>query len=697
MIAFLETFISFIGIIVLCVFAIRVFKVSCGIAPIAVLSASMIYFTIMGCFNVLRIGGYIYFAICLAAIVYLIITRHKQCGEPLFTSPAFILFCVLGTVLLVYFAVRKPLLFGWDEYSFWGTAARLTSENNMLYSNVEFGWPWAATQKPGFAVLSYLFNFFGTFAPFRMYFAYDLLMISTACAVIGSLSIKKWHIAIPISLIALIMPYMGVYTRQIFFTPAYLSSYADIPMGLLMGGALAAYYHIVNSRKLTQLWALGAVLGAVTLCKDTGLPLAFIAAGIMVVDIIFCHKNKDFTLGKLKGIGAKISVSVSFFAVPVLCFIGWSRYLGTLGVAQGNLGGESNLSPVGLLVNGIKLMLGINDTEITAQYSEKFSTVFSTMISSFAKDKICLFGSGLTLFCFVAILLLCSAVLTKDNTLRKRCVLYGVFSALGFIAYYTFIGFTYVFIFKKDGVNLPDYNRYVGSYYAAMIIGAIALLAIVAANGTRLYDFLTCICILTAGGTLFIFSFYVPKYLSIIDYPAVIYSDSALLEKQCDTIKDVVDKDARIFFVSQNDNGRQWFEYSYALLPNILDYSWGGGRFSAPSVDVGDKPSFKISKDQLAAYLVESECDYLLAQNLDDYFIDSYKTLFSDGCATYTGEPQLYKIELRDGYNIVSKDNIDGEMLQGGSDLVPQKQIRVMPQSEQYLQLIPVFTEAIYE
>ncbi|MEG0178432.1 MAG: hypothetical protein RR654_02665, partial [Oscillospiraceae bacterium] len=64
---------------------------------------------------------------------------------------------------------------------------------------------------------------------------------------------------------------------------------------------------------------------------------------------------------------------------------------------------------------------------------------------------------------------------------------------------------------------------------------------------------------------------------------------------------------------------------------------------------------------------------------------------------TYTGEPQLYKIELMDGYNIVSKDNIDGEMLQGGSDLVPQKQIRVMPQSEQYLQLIPVFTEAIYE
>ncbi|MEG0878222.1 MAG: hypothetical protein RSF00_06040 [Oscillospiraceae bacterium] len=701
MTAFLCTFISLVAVLALSAFSVRRFKLASGLAPLAVLSGSIIYFFLVGCLGFLQIGGYVYFAISAAACVYLVATNKKEQWKSLLT-PGFILFCLLCVTCLVVFAIRKPILYEWDEYSFWGTAAKLTKDNNMLHAAVKFGWPWAATQKPGLPILSYIFNFFGEFAEWRLYFAYDTLLFAVAAAAIGGLSIKKWHIAVPIALAALVMPFFHIYTRMIYFMQSYLSSYADMPMGILMGGALCAYYYL-SRHGGKGLWSVALMLGAVALCKDTGLPLSFVAAGIITIDILFCQKNAQFTFAKLRGGAAKAGTIFMLFATSAAMYKIWSIYLSNLGVAQGNVGGEADLSPFALMLNGVLLLFGINNTEQTAMFAEKFMLVRDNMISSFLHDNVTMVGPGIVVFALMFAILALTVFLSRDKLHRRRTVLYGVFASLGFLAYYVFIGFTYVFVFKgKAGVQLQDYNRYVTCYYVAMLVGAFALLAIGAQGGSRYRDLLTGVCITLGVCMLVLFGRFVQKQLCVIDYPDVVYDASRNIKKSAQRITDKMPEDARVFFVSPKDDGELWFSYSYELYPNILDFSWGGGPIADPAVMAdGEEVNYKISKGQLAAYLVQSDCGYVYINDSDELFKRSYGELFEDASTLPNDEPQLYKVEVKDGYTIVEQEAKNGELMQSGSELpLPKgevKPIAVMQNPSEYLTLVKVEMEAEYE
>ncbi len=722
MLMFLQTFISLAAVLLLCVFCVRCLKLPAGLAPLTVLCASILYFVVFGSIGFLRFGGYLYFALALAAGVYIAATRKKGEWKSLFT-PGFILFCLLAFVCLCVFSVRRPIIYEWDEYSFWGTAARLTKDYNRLHPEASFGWPWPATQKAGLPVLSYLFNFFGDFADWRLYFAYDTLLFAVAAAIIGGLSIQKWVVAVPVALGALVLPFFHVYTRMIYFTPPYVSSYADMPMGFLMGGALAAYYMLSRYQNGRHLWSVALMLACVTMCKDTGLPLAFVAAGIMTIDLLFCHKTAEFTMGTirakapsngqsaplhmgnlaqptrplLRGAAAKGAAIALLFGGSAVFFKLWSVYLTSLGVAQGAVGGESNLSPVALVYNGLLLLFGINNTEITALYAEKFALVRDNMLANFFTAKVTMFGAGFVVFLLLFALLALIVLFTRKPLLRRRAVLYGVFATLGFCAYYAFLGFTYVFVFKGEaGVQLQDYNRYVNSYYIAMLAGAFALLAIAAADGSRARDLLTAVVIALGAGMLLLFARYLPKQLCVVDYPDVVYSESRILRAEVQSAKaEMSAPPARVFFVSQKDIGRNWFMHSYEFLPYILDYSWGGGALGDPAVlTENEAVSYKVSIGQLAAYLVDSGCEYLYLADSDSQFWRSYGPLFAQPHTNGSEAPALYKIEVKEGYTIREEAAQNGEMMQSGSDLpLPAgtvKPIRVMQNPAQYLCLVEV-------
>ena len=98
--------------------------------------------------------------------------RHR--AKELF-CPATVLFWAAALGFAVYFSIRQPLCTGYDELSLWATAVKTTTVSHTLYTTVELGTPWAATQNAGLPVLGYFFQFLGHYADWKIYLAYDVL------------------------------------------------------------------------------------------------------------------------------------------------------------------------------------------------------------------------------------------------------------------------------------------------------------------------------------------------------------------------------------------------------------------------------------------------------------------------------------------------------------------------------------------
>ena len=123
LVAFVEIFITFLALLALCGFVAYFTSLPAGAAPLLVLCATMVWYSIFGCFDLLFVGGLLWFAAALAAAVLLFLRRGSLRLSTLL-DPGFVFFLVAGFLVLVLFAVRQPLFMEWDEFSFWGIATK---------------------------------------------------------------------------------------------------------------------------------------------------------------------------------------------------------------------------------------------------------------------------------------------------------------------------------------------------------------------------------------------------------------------------------------------------------------------------------------------------------------------------------------------------------------------------------------------
>lgn len=125
-----------------------------------------------------------------------------------------------------------------DELSLWATAVKITKVNNDLYATAELGTPWAATQNPGLPLLAYFFQFLGNYADWKIYVGYDILYFSVFAAVVGAIPRSKWRVAVPMAAVLWCVPFFFTnYNHTIYLTTTYMTSYGDVPAGLVFGGA----------------------------------------------------------------------------------------------------------------------------------------------------------------------------------------------------------------------------------------------------------------------------------------------------------------------------------------------------------------------------------------------------------------------------------------------------------------------------
>ncbi len=623
MLDFLFLLTTFTALVAISCFAVLYLNIKASLAPFITLCVTTATLALSAMVGGAFISALLIFAAGAVALVLVLIKLIRSSSIiSRFNDIGFYSFILLSLFIISLFSVRQPLFYEWDEFSFWGTAARIVSDSNLLYSVADNNLV-GVTHPPALIMISYLFNFLGEFAPFKTYIAYDILIFSAYAAIIGCFESKLKHYSIVSLLLLVASPIivMNLYGRSVQVLPGYMSAYADFPMGILLAATIILYYCNTGSR-LHALIAAGAGLFVLTLCKEMGFAFAMLGAGIIAADFIIAGRNISL-IKRLAG-------SLALIATPILAFTSWSMHLSAAaGVNRFEVGGEQNLGMIELLITGVTELL------IPSTRSEKFTLVFTNLWNAFLNGKVMLIGSGLVVFLLVTILMGAALLFTEDKKKRISVIIYYVMTCLGCFAYNVFLGFTYAYVFKgEDGIGLVSYERYVMPYYTAWLLSSFIYSIFILRNKPRL-NFIVQPAIVISACALFIISHYVtPSHYNYLNFPDSYFSPQRDIMHKVQHAKQYFDSDSNIFYIHSADNGIGWFQNYYYFLPMHIDYSGGGdlGRYDATT---------------LSEYIVEQEIDIIFIDYLDSVAEPTYISMFSDALVEYKeGRTYLYDVEI---------------------------------------------------
>lgn len=619
-------------------------------APLAAVCGTVLFFTLFGYFGLLYAAGWVYHLAALGLAIYMGVKFFVKKMPLPKLSGGFWFFIVGSLFIIVLFWVRQPMFLNWDEFSTWGTGAKLTKLYNVLYPVAPVGWNWPATQPPAFMNFAYFMQFWGAeFSEWQTYAAYDILQLACLACLALPFSKKQANIAFPLMLAGLLTPYiLTLSAGPTKLTAVYLTTYADIPMALLFAAALL-YYFGAKQHNWAGMLPLCLCLAALPLTKaPVGVALALVVAAIVFADTLF--RKADAPLGAWKRAKPALARLGLCAGSAVAGYASWSLYTSAaLGVSSGNLGGGGNIGMLEMPVQFVKDLF-------SSQQSGHFRLIVygngeqPGMLELFFSSKTTLLGSGAVVLGICLAIGLFAAFIAKDKALRRRSILFSVFSSLGFAAYYLFLTMYYIYIFTQSQA-FTDYERYVYPYYIGCFLVALLLLGTAAKNSRFVVEGKLAVLLLCA---LLCFRFVqtVPPVYSLVGFHSSEFDARREQSAEIQAMTQDLEMDSTTFIVSIGPSGDfMWFVYCYEFLPWQVDYSYGGGNEGGNFTTYSKQPdgtveTHFVTADEWQAYLLASECDYVLIDEADDGFRQIYGHLFADGMESYfTEKTNLYTVQ----------------------------------------------------
>lgn len=613
-------------------------------APLAALALAELVLLASGLLGVLRPAG-----LALAALGLLgggleaVLAKKKGQGCPFaaaLESPAAKLFWAAALALAVGLWLLRPEFLNFDEYSFWGTAAKLTCENDALYTVCDTGLPWQMTELAALPLASYFFQLFGAFAPWRAIFAADLLMLAAVAATAGCA--KRARLACPLFLAGLSLPTLvTVAGHTALLNTAWLEFLGDLPAGMLFGGA-AAFWLAVRDEGSAARWLTLPVLMLAANVKSNTFVLGLAAAGLVALDaVLFAPGGKRGA----KGLAARLGFGAACLAAPTAQYLLWNNYIAGLvrqNAAAGGMGDTASASLPAVVVNGAKLLLGLPVESYFEARSDLFWQYGSAMTDAFWHRKVSVFGTGAAVAALTLAVFLAAVLLAPDKRARLRAALFAAGSGVCFAGYWLMLWLSYAFLLKDSTPeSLASYPRYLASYYTGWLLLALAVLAVSCAAAKRpVFGRAAAL----AAGAVFAAALAVgtePQFTLLGvgggEYAAV-RGEVAVAK----AAKETIEPGWKVFLIRQGDEGFSWFLFNQQLCPALV-YGEGGATYGEPALVEGMAYGAPYTKEEFAALLEKEQVDLLLVSRVDDIFEESYAGLFTDGLAAAKAGPALYE------------------------------------------------------
>lgn len=682
--------------------------------PLVTLCALVLLLCLAGCLGRLRAGMWLFWLLGAGALAALgraaaRCARRGQGGAfwrglaRQFASPAWLLAFGGSAALALFLALRQPLFTQWDEFSFWGTAAKVVKDSDALYTQVTATNLAARSYPPALPLLGYAFAFCSpSFVPWLVLAGYGALYFAVFGALLGGLPRPAAAPAAFGALACALAPFAVEcwYPRQTLL--AYSTAYADLMLGLLCAGGCAVWYNAAKGSLrggalAAALAAVGCVTAALALTKDVGLPLGLVVMLVCALDCAVtrwpdeaagarrdgpdgapspaAHLPPSLTGGTLKEkIAARLPaarrpdraagnrwgrlwrpllVAAVCLAAAVGSYAAWSLQLqNALGLDRSETGGSAGLSTVGMVVSGLRELLGI-------QRSEKFAAVLRAMAGAFFRQRVTVFGSGLLTVGAILLLLALAFVLTARGQ-RRRVTCFAVASGLGYLGYTFFQLLCYVYVFSEvDGRGLASYPRYMSTYYLFWLLGALGLL-LGAVHSRHRWAPLT--VVVSASALLALCCLRILPQDTLLGRSPSFWDDQRLVEQRAAQALQAARASGdpvgeKVLLVSQWDDGGRWYRYAYALEPLALFHLPGDNTLLPRNAQYPGGPDEPLRQNAatIGAFLRENGCTLLLMDVDDDDFHREYAALFTDGMAGFeAGDCFAYRVQYtEDGVRFV--------------------------------------------
>lgn len=601
---------------------------STPIISIAIIMNIVILFSLV---NKLKFGISISYFVALLIFLLSLCKNKELVKEKLreFFTPGVIFFIFSSIFMLIFLICKKPMVHQWDEYSFWGMSRKLIKEHGSLYTYFNSSML-GQSYPPALPLLVYFFQPFGNaFSEWSAFFAYDVLFFACFCSFTANIGKKNWHISFMAFLTAFLMPYFfAIKGFQTFMEPTYISLYSDLPLALVFSSIIAVYFFSEDNNEKDVLKIIPLIV-LLTFIKDMGFALSCIAVFIIFFDLLVGKRN--FIFFKIKGFFAKCLATFSIVFTTFVSFFMWSYHMGkVIEVDRNAIGGSAGMSPVGVVLNGIRELL-------IGPQSEKFATVEKSFISALFNRRISMIGSGVIVIAVITIIFIIAFILGSKNN-KKRCISMYITTFIGFIGYYIFHLFLYVYVFGNEAYTLASYERYISVYYIAWLNIALLNLYRTVKEDKKLFTKISitgfALCV------LFVFIYFVRPENMFTGLNENMYGTRKSVSAKADIIRNILDKEDVVYLYCGDNSGERWFTYTFEL-SNIK---------IIPNQEIDYSDNIKENRKKLYDLFKKYEVSHIVIDISTDSFEKSFSELFDVPMDKIGGnEIACYKVNYGDG------------------------------------------------
>ncbi len=629
-----------ISLMVLIIFAFDIYAladIKPSVTPLVSLTTIISIVTLASLVNLLRPGVVLIFILSFLLLIVVIIKQRAELFNILknFLSIGNVCFISACVFMLIILSKTQPIMHQWDEFSFWGIAAKLVKNHDAIYTYYKSSML-GSSIPPALPILSYFFQWsLPQFSEWLSFYAYDVLFFAVYGAVTSVFDEKKKYGAPIVFFICCLLPYFFDMTGKISHVEAmYISVYSDIPLALLFVGVVAVYFSSVKTDSRNVLPVL-PVITMLTFAKDMGLALSCIAIFVIFFDMLVSKNEYSFL--KIKGIFGKILATATMLITTGGSFILWSMHINkVLAVNRTEFGGATGMGMGRMLINGVVELL------IPSQRSQKFSAILKSMVHAFFNTKVCMIGSGIVITTVISTIFICMFIIGNKHDKLQSIIIY-ITSFIGFIGYYIFHLFLYVYVFRDDAYTLASYNRYMYVYYIGWFV--IALIGLSKVSVER--DKPVAMAILTS--ILLAFFVICGYYLKAENTFFFLDNDSYTIRRnvqdKVEFLKASIDPGKVVLVYNGEDAGFTWFIYTFELTDNYV--------VQEPYIEVDsslpEEEQIKAYQKGLREFMKQKNVSLFLMDYSNPVFDARYSQLFDVHPGNFgLGAVGLYNVEYTD-------------------------------------------------
>lgn len=591
--------------------------------PLSVMASVLILFG-FGLGGILKLG--VPFLLCLSVCMYMLTVGYllrKRCFRSLIenlVTPGAVFFLIVYALLTVW--NHGKMACNWDEFSHWVDIVKAATYIDDFGTN-----PAANSTFRSYPPAMMLFQYalqkvymlvkpeFG-FSEWRAYFAYQIFFIAVMLPFFRNISFRKPVSMMTMAAIILLAP-------MVFFGNLYSAVYIDGFVGILFGAGLAMT--ILRTKRdvwfQTYICLLCAVL---TIAKDVGFAFSLILALVYAVDALL-DSNAHSAAGRW--LMAPLALIAAY--LPKLLW-GWELKTSAARVSfSGSIDWE-------VLWN---VLLG-RDTTYRSQLVPLYFEALCSQTVSFGRIPLKCDYVALILLFWGAFFLIWMLFRKKQPEQSKRCGIILAISAGALVAYTLGLCVIYMFKFSEyEAMRLASMDRYLNIAF----VGIWMVIALVTAYWAGK------LCSRVAMPMLLILLLLMTPVRTFAEFARGNYVNQSIQVRatyqQLHTeIQKICDGDDRIYFVSQETTGFDYWVSRYNARPNMFNenFSWSIGE---PFYD-GDIWTKKMTPDQWQSLLMETY-DYVALYKINDYFLENFSHLFQDPDAIQVNK--LYRINRDTG------------------------------------------------